>query len=454
MEAAPRTSNEKAGVTPLLTFSILSSFLKIHDKMKAAAMTLKKLAVDDPRRVRHSLKVGLTLTVISVFYYVKALYSGLGQSTMWAVLTVVVVTEYTAGATLYKGLNRVIATLLAGALGLGAHRLAALAGNDGKSVLLGVFVFLLAAMVTFSRFVPEIKARYDYGATIFILTFSLVSVSGYRVEELIGLAHHRLSTVAIGVAACMATSIAIFPVWAGEELHNLVASNLDTLASFLEGVGKEYFEQKLESHKNLEGASFLIGYKSVLNSKAMEDSLANFARWEPGHGQFGFRHPWKQYLKIGALARQCACSMQSLNGFISATEKSEALTNSEFQQNIKTACAVMCSESGKALAELASAIRDMRPPTAAAGHLGNAATVGSQVKMMGPSETTTVEEVLLYATMANLLLEIVHGAKHVADAVVQLANMAKFKHAEEAKSGVAKHNGDGESLHVVIDVRN
>ncbi|KAG0451909.1 hypothetical protein HPP92_026204 [Vanilla planifolia] len=203
-------------------------------------------------------------------------------------------------------------------------------------------------MVTFSRFVPEIKARYDYGATIFILTFSLVSVSGYRVEELIGLAHHRLSTVAIGVAACMATSIAIFPVWAGEELHNLVASNLDTLASFLEGVGKEYFEQKLESHKNLEGASFLIGYKSVLNSKAMEDSLANFARWEPGHGHFGFRHPWKQYLKIGALL---------------------ALKNSEFQQNIKTACAVMCSESGKALAELASAIRDMRPPTATAGHL-------------------------------------------------------------------------------------
>lgn len=48
-----------------------------------------------------------------------------------------------AGATLGKGLNRGIATLLAGVLGVGAHHLAALAGDKGEPVLLCLFVFLL-----------------------------------------------------------------------------------------------------------------------------------------------------------------------------------------------------------------------------------------------------------------------------------------------------------------------
>ncbi|XP_028548392.1 aluminum-activated malate transporter 1-like, partial [Dendrobium catenatum] len=139
-----------------------------------------------------------------------------------------------ARGTLSKGLNRAFATLLAGALGLGAHHLAALAGDKGEPILLGVFVFMLAAMATFSRFMPEIKVRYDYGVTIFIQTFSLVAVSSYREDELIKLAYRRLSTVAIGVTTCLCTSMFVFPVWAGEDLHMLVAANLDKLACFLE----------------------------------------------------------------------------------------------------------------------------------------------------------------------------------------------------------------------------
>lgn len=90
-------------------------------------------------------------------------------------------------------------------------------------------------MATFFRFVPEIKARYDYGVLIFILTFSLVAVSGYREEELINLALQRLSTIAIGVGTCLAISMFVFPVWAGEDLHNLLPANIDKLVCFLEG---------------------------------------------------------------------------------------------------------------------------------------------------------------------------------------------------------------------------
>lgn len=45
---------------------------------------------------------------------------------------------------------------------------------------------------------------------------------------------------------------------------------------------------------------------------------ANFAWWEPAHGRFRFNHPWKQYLKIGALVRECACLIEALNGYINS----------------------------------------------------------------------------------------------------------------------------------------
>lgn len=48
-----------------------------------------------------------------------------------------------AGATLGKGLNRALATFIAGALGVAAHHLAVKSGNTGEPILLGIFVFLL-----------------------------------------------------------------------------------------------------------------------------------------------------------------------------------------------------------------------------------------------------------------------------------------------------------------------
>lgn len=48
---------------------------------------------EDPRRVVHSLKVGLALTLVSLLYLMESM----GQYTIWAVMTVVVVLEFTAG---------------------------------------------------------------------------------------------------------------------------------------------------------------------------------------------------------------------------------------------------------------------------------------------------------------------------------------------------------------------
>ena len=66
-------------------------------KVIAAAMKTKKIGKDDPRRIIHSIKVGLALTLVSLFYYSRPLYDGFGSSGIWAVLTVIVIFEFTVG---------------------------------------------------------------------------------------------------------------------------------------------------------------------------------------------------------------------------------------------------------------------------------------------------------------------------------------------------------------------
>nr|POE90942.1 aluminum-activated malate transporter 2 [Quercus suber] len=182
---------------------------------------------------------------------------------MWAILTVILVFEFSLGATLGRGLNRGLATLVAGALGFGAHYLASLAGEK-------------AGVVTFVRFFPQLKARYDYGLLIFMLTFCLVSISGYREDEILEMAHQRVSTILIGSSTSVFICLLVFPVWASDDLHNLVASNLEKLGRFLEGFGVEYF--KIPGDSKESNNTFMDDYKSVLNLKQSEECLVNTNR--------------------------------------------------------------------------------------------------------------------------------------------------------------------------------
>ncbi|XP_037481569.1 aluminum-activated malate transporter 1-like isoform X2 [Triticum urartu] len=400
------------------------------------ARKVGRIAREDPRRVAHSFKVGLALTLVSVLYYVTPLFKGFGVSTLWAVLTVVVVMEYTVGGTLSKGLNRAFATFVAGFIAVGAHQVANRCGAQGEPILLAIFVFLLASAATFSRFIPEIKARYDYGVTIFILTFSLVAVSSYRVEELIQLAHQRFSTIVIGVLTCLCTTIFVFPVWAGEDLHKLTAGNLDKLAQFLQGLESECFGEKAAS-ENLEGKAFLQVYKSVLNSKASEDSLCNFAKWEPGHGKFGFRHPWSQYQKLGALCRQCASSMEALASYVITLQKSQyPEANPELTLKVRTACGEMSSHSAKALKELSTAIRTMIVPCPA--NIAMSAAIKAAKDLRNElSEEAALLQVMHVAVTATLLSDLVTTIVKIAETADNLARLGHFKKPEKTQKDVA-----------------
>ncbi|CAM8978554.1 unnamed protein product [Rhodiola kirilowii] len=392
-----------------------------------AAKNAKKLGQDDPRRVYHSVKVGLALTVVSLFYYYQPMYDSFGVSAMWAVMTVVVVFEFSVGATLSKGLNRGLATLLAGALGVGAHHLGSLSGHTAEPILLGLFVFIQAAVSTFLRFFPKIKARYDYGMMIFILTFALVSVSGYRDGEILDLAHKRLSTILIGGAACIFIAICVCPVWAGEDLHKLIALNMEKLGSFLEGFGDMHLNKQSDEESKDNKKPSINGYQSVLTSKNTEDVLANFAKWEPGHGKFLFRHPWAQYLKIGTLNRQCGCRIEALSTYLNV----DLQAPEEIKGETQTTCGELSLECGKALKELSKSIKKMaKPSRLTTQHISNAKRTAKTLKSLLKSDLWAEMDLLDLiptATVASLLIDILISTEQIYEAVEELATKANFK---------------------------
>lgn len=77
---------------------------KVEDEVRELVRKTKKVGSDDPRRIIHSMKVGLAITLTSFFYYFKALYDGFGASAIWAVITVVVVFEFSVGMFCYPPL--------------------------------------------------------------------------------------------------------------------------------------------------------------------------------------------------------------------------------------------------------------------------------------------------------------------------------------------------------------
>ncbi|MBA0708835.1 hypothetical protein Golax_023924 [Gossypium laxum] len=305
----------------------------------------------DMRKVIHSVKVGVALVLVSLLYLLGPLYKRVGENAMWAIMTVVVIFEFFAGATLSKGLNRGIGTVLGGGLGCLGAAFAQAVGGVGKAMVVGIAVFIFGAGATYTRQIPNIKKKYDYGALIFILTFNLVVVSGLRADQVLELARDRLATIVMGFAICIFISLLVFPIWAGDELHHSLISRFEDLARSLEGFSKEYFEN--DNHKEKKSnANFSGKCKSILHSKAKDESLVNFARWEPWHGKFGFSYPWGKYLKIGEDLRDLAIIILSLKGC--HDQSSEIL-----EESVKEACEGIVASLAWTIKELGESIKEM-----------------------------------------------------------------------------------------------
>ncbi|XP_023003150.1 aluminum-activated malate transporter 2-like [Cucurbita maxima] len=394
---------------------------KLHKKMVELLNNATKVGKDDPRRIVHSLKLGLAITTVSLFFYFEPLYDGLGASSIWAIITVVVVFEFSVGATLGKGMNRAIATLIAGAIGFGAHYITSFTGNIWHPILLGILIYTISATASYCRFFPKLKAKYDYGLLIFILTFNMVALSGFRDDEILKLAWHRLANILVGAFIAVAICIFVRPVWAGADLHQFVATNIENLGTFLEGFGIEYFGA---CQGEMVGGGNVMKYRSVLCSKQNEEALAYQATWEPPHGKFRLCHPWKQYQKIGTLSRDCAYCFEILNLYLNTDQIQLPL---EIQRQYQEQCVQVCIESSKALKAMAKALRDIVPPALAKSHIEIAKKTAGELKLLLASSHFHGDmNMVSTTTLILLLIDSFSCVEKIVDSIHELVSLARL----------------------------
>uniref|UniRef100_A0A7N0UW47 Uncharacterized protein n=1 Tax=Kalanchoe fedtschenkoi TaxID=63787 RepID=A0A7N0UW47_KALFE len=335
----------------------IGKFFSVYvEKVRNFPKELWKLGKDDPRRVTHALKVGISLTLVSLLYLLEPLFKGIGANAIWAVMTVVVVLEFTAGATLCKGLNRGLGTLLAGSLAFLFEFIATESGQIFRAVFIGIAVFTIGAAATYMRFIPYIKKNFDYGVVIFLITFNLITASSYRVDNVIKVAHERFYTIAIGCGICLLMSLMIFPNWSGEALHDSTVLKFEGLAKSIEACVSAYFKDSDAETKLDESTedSIYKGYKAVLDSKSTDETLALHASWEPRHSSYRF--PWQQYVKVGAVLRQFGYTVVALHGCL----QTEIQAPSRVRILFKGPCIRVAGEVSKVLRELAQSIRNRR----------------------------------------------------------------------------------------------
>ncbi|XP_039014193.1 aluminum-activated malate transporter 7-like [Hibiscus syriacus] len=155
--------------------------------------------------------------------------------------------------------------------------------------------------------------------------------------------------------------------------------------------------------------------------------MANFARWEPGHGPFGYRHPWEMYLKVGNLTRECAYKLEALNSYLNC----KIQTPAEIRGKIQVPCKRVSLECSRALKEMASTFRKMVQTRSVIVHIESSKKAAEELKNVLNTnlwaEEADLLEIIPAASVASLLPEIIECIEKISEAVNELGKAASFR---------------------------
>ncbi|XP_050230383.1 aluminum-activated malate transporter 9-like [Mercurialis annua] len=289
-----------------------------------AWMKIWEFCKEDKNRVIFALKVGLAVLLVSLLILFRAPYDIFGTNIIWSILTVAIMFEYTVGATFNRGFNRALGSLLAGILAIVVAQLALSSGKVAEPVIIGISIFFIGAITSFMKLWPSL-VPYEYGFRVILFTYCLIIVSGYRMGNPITTAMDRLYSIAIGGFVAVLVNVLVFPIWAGEQLHNELVTSFNSVADSLEECVKKYLEDEGFEHPEFSNTVMdefpdepaYKKCKKTLNSSAKLESLAVSAKWEPPHGRFRhFFYPWSEYVRVGAVLRYCAYEVMALHGVL------------------------------------------------------------------------------------------------------------------------------------------
>ncbi|KAK8489052.1 hypothetical protein V6N13_094697 [Hibiscus sabdariffa] len=219
----------------------------------------------------------------------------------------------------------------------------------------------------------------------------MISVSGYRDDQVLKMAHVRFLTILVGSCTSLIVCICVvFPVWIGEDLHNSVAANIAKLANFLEAFGDEYFKVSEGSNEN--NKPYLQGYRSVLTSKRNYDGNRVMVR------------------SGSVIHGKCTSKLETSLGTVLTKLK------------LLTPTLTMLFDFSKAPAEICGIIQE---PCKRLKESCGRAQKPPQNKLVGRNRFT--REIIPAASVASLLMEIIECIEKISEAVNELGKAASFR---------------------------
>ncbi|KAL7132521.1 hypothetical protein ABFS83_12G079700 [Erythranthe nasuta] len=334
----------------------------------------------DPRKIIYAVKNGFALVVVSLFIFWKDPLSDVSQFAIWAILTVIVMFEFSIGATFIKGFNRGLGTFCAGMLAFLFAELAILAG-DCEKVVIVISFFIIGSIASYLKLYPTM-APYEYGFRVFVLTYCILMVAGNKTREYTTAILTRLVLIAVGACICFIINISIYPIWSGDDLHSLVVNNFKDLATSLEGCVNGYLKyveyERAPTRFSTQATEDQLNYKSVIESAAREKTLQlGFAVWEPPHGRYKkLGYPWTTYVKVSAAVRHCAYTVMALHGCI----LSEIQAPPEKRQVFRNQLQSVSAEGARVLRQLGDKIEKMEKLSTSENILKQVHEAGEQLQ--------------------------------------------------------------------------
>ncbi|KAK3158997.1 hypothetical protein QOZ80_2AG0144360 [Eleusine coracana subsp. coracana] len=307
---------------------------RLWGAVRAAAAEMWAFARKDPRKPVFAAKVATALAFTTLLVFLRE-PSDIASHSIWAILTVVVVFEFSIGATLSKGMNRGLGTVTAGGLALAVAELATQMGKYNM-VFLIISIFIVAFGATLTKLHPKMKP-YEYGLRVFLLTFCIVTVSGYKAGKFTSMAISRFVLIAVGAAISLSV-------------------NIGCVDGYLRCMEYERVPSKILTHQASDDDHLYSGYRAAVEATAQEETLLGFAIWEPPHGPYKMmKYPWRSYTKVSGALRHCSFAVMALHGCILSEIQAPAESRKVFSAELHR----VGQEGAKVLRELGNKVKTM-----------------------------------------------------------------------------------------------